>query len=733
MFKLSLQLQKAAQHLRGTTLNVTAVLATLVLLVVPRALAATTATNSCQLKSPKGAIQHVIYVQFDNTHFRRDNPDIPSDLEQMPHLLNFIQDNGVLMSNDHTVLISHTATGILTSLTGVYPDRMGQPVSNSFRYFKTDGTTRTGVSFAYWTAPLFDPAGSTTDTTPEMINENGKIAPAPWVPFSRAGCDFGAVATANTILENTAIDIPTVFGAGSPEAMEVASNPGQAFADFVGIGVHCAQDSGICAQSTHARPDLLPDEPGDYSDFNGLFGAKYVNPVIKPSGPMTDLDGTVIQDATGHIGFPGFDGMEATVSLAWVAQMQEAGIPVTYAYISDAHDGHGTAGSIHFAYGPGELGYTQQLQAYDQAFQKFFDRLEADGIDKSNTLFVFTVDEGDHFVGDTPTPAGCDGLTTPCTYNRVGEINADLRRMVYTQSGDSTLFSVHSDDAPTVYVNGTSAQPIRDQTDPLVRNLEREMSQLSWLNPYTGVVENNIMVALADHIGMKTLHMVTADPFRTPTFTPFADPDWFFFATGGTPPATCATQAACAFIPARTNQSFAWNHGDIQDEIASTWVGYVGQGVDPAGVDSTTWSDHTDVLPTILELVGLNDDYVHDGRVISEILEGYARPLALKKSTSFVALAQVYKQLNAPFGAFAMATLRASTKALASNDADDATYNSIEGQIQALTMQRNTLVAQMISLLDGAEFNGQTFSDAQAQSLIGQGQALLNQANALPH
>jgi hypothetical protein len=204
------------------------------------------AQNTCQLKSPKGAIQHVIYVQFDNTHFRRDNPNVPSDLEQMPHLLNFIMGNGVLMSNDHTVLISHTATGILTSLTGVYPDRMGQPVSNSFRYFKTDGTTRTGVSFAYWTAPLFDPAGSTTDTTPEMINENGKIAPAPWVPFTRAGCDFGAVATANTILENTAIDIPTVFGAGSPEAAEVTSNPGQAFADFVGIGVHCAQGSAIC-------------------------------------------------------------------------------------------------------------------------------------------------------------------------------------------------------------------------------------------------------------------------------------------------------------------------------------------------------------------------------------------------------------------------------------------------------------------------------------------------------
>ena len=64
----------------------------------------------------------------------------------MPHLLNFIRGNGTLMTNDHTVLISHTATGILSSLTGVYPDRMGQPVSNSFRYFTPSGTTRTGVA-----------------------------------------------------------------------------------------------------------------------------------------------------------------------------------------------------------------------------------------------------------------------------------------------------------------------------------------------------------------------------------------------------------------------------------------------------------------------------------------------------------------------------------------------------------------------------------------------------------
>jgi hypothetical protein len=699
--------------------------------VVPASAASATVANSCQLNSAQGDIQHVIYVQFDNTHFLRDNANVPSDLEQMPHLLNFITGNGTLMTNDHTVLISHTATGILTSLTGVYPDRMGQPVSNSFRYFKTDGTTRTGVSFAYWTAPLFDPAGSTTDLTPEMINENGKIAPAPWVPYTRAGCDFGAVSVANTILENTAIDIPTVFGAGSPEALEVAGDGGaagtQSFADFVGIGVHCAQGSAICSSANHGSPDMLPDEPGGYSGFNGLFGAKYTNPVIKPDGPMTDLDGNVIQDANGHIGFPGFDGVEATVTLSWVAQMQEAGIPVTYAYISDAHDGHGTSGNIHFAYGPGEAGYVQQLHDYDLAFQKFFDRLAADGINKSNTLFVFTVDEGDHFVGDQPTPAGCDGVTTPCNYNRVGEINADLRRMVRTQFGDTTVFSVHSDDAPTVYVNGTPAQPLVNQTDPAVRTLEREMGQLSWLNPYTGVVENNIMVAQADHVGMKTLHMITADPFRTPTFTPFADPDWFFFATGG---GNCAAPADCAFIPARTNQSFAWNHGDIQDEIASTWVGYVGPGVANIGVDSTTWSDHTDVRPTILELTGLKDDYVHDGRVAAEVLTGWAKPASL--TGHFIPLSQVYKQLNAPFGQFSMDALVASTRALNSGSAaDDSAYTSIEGQIASLTSQRDTLASQMKAALTDAAFNNQTINNKQAQNLIKQAQGLMNQMHAL--
>src|SRR6266508_3206666 len=95
--------------------------------------------------------KHVVYLIFDNVHFLRDNPNVPSDVEQMPHLLNFIRNNGTMMTNDHTVLISHTANGILTNLTGMYSDRHGQSVSNSYRYFKPDGTTLSSSSFKYWT------------------------------------------------------------------------------------------------------------------------------------------------------------------------------------------------------------------------------------------------------------------------------------------------------------------------------------------------------------------------------------------------------------------------------------------------------------------------------------------------------------------------------------------------------------------------------------------------------
>jgi hypothetical protein len=185
-----------------------------------------------------------------------------------------------------------------------------------------------------------------------MLTAEGKNAPAPWVAFTRAGCDVGMVATANAVLENIGPDVPKVFGPMSPEAAEVSSNPGQAFADFVGIAVHCAQGSDRCTAANNGKADVLPDEPNGYNGFLGLFGHKYVAPVlVGPGNTLQDLNGNVIQDTATppHIGFPGFDGMQAWVSLGYVLAMQKAGIPVTYAYISDAHDNHLPGGTTPLA------------------------------------------------------------------------------------------------------------------------------------------------------------------------------------------------------------------------------------------------------------------------------------------------------------------------------------------------------------------------------------------------
>ena len=195
-------------------------------------------------------------------------------------------------------------------------------------------------------------------------------------------------------------------------------------------------------------------------------------------------------------------------------------------------------------------------------------------------------------------------------------------------------------------------------------------------------MNENITAALADPVEMKTLHMVTADPQRTPTLTMFAHPDYFLFA--GAP--NCNTP--CITVPTTPpTNTFAWNHGGIQPEIATTWLGIVGPGVKNSSTDNTVWSDHSDTRPTMLALLGLNDPYVHDGRVMMSDLDRHAIPWALRKHQGTVAkLGATYKQLNAPFGAFAMNTLAASTKAIKSGTAsDDSRYTTIENQIQSLT------------------------------------------------
>jgi len=667
------------------------------------------AASQCTLQSAQGAIKHVIYIQFDNVHLTRDNPNVPSDLEQMPHLLNFFLNNGTVSSNHHTPLIAHTADDIITSLTGVYGERHGQPVANSFNYFNPASSDGLGssftTSFTYWT-DVVDPVA---DPTFNMLTASGKNAPAPWVPFTRAGCNVGAVSIANMELENTRADITTVFGVGSPEAIEAAASSSQATKDFVGIAIHCAAGNSVCAAGNN-KPDVLPDEPGGYAGFSALYGHKYVVPVIAPSG-LNDLFGKPIT------GFPGFGGISAAQSLAYTAAMQENGVPITYSYISDAHDSH----SFPFrAFGPGEAGYVAQLAAYDSAFDKFFTRLTGDGITPSNTLFILTSDENDHFAGGPPLNAACDGVNTACTYtpgtvgpSTVGEILTNIQALLGeedpTLDFTKTPFDIHFDMAPVFYISG---QPARDSA--IARQFEHDSAALQAVNPRTGNVDQ-LTRYLADPVELKLLHMVTGDPLRTPTFVMFGDPD-YFFQTFGSPNVV-------------VNPGFAWNHGGVAPEINNTYLALAGPGVRNNGMTNTVWSDHTDIRPTLLSLVGLQDDYQSQGRVLAEDLQlGALSPGVRNSGAGFEELAQAYKRINAPVGELGLASLKISTAALSG---DEATYNQLENQLQLITAFRNALAAAMLDALTKAEFEGQRISGVEEQVLVLQANILIDYVKRL--
>ncbi|PYX39200.1 MAG: hypothetical protein DMG81_09880 [Acidobacteria bacterium] len=239
---------------------------------------------------------------------------------------------------------------------------------------------------------------------------------------------------------------------------------------------------------------------------------------------------------------------------------------------------------------------------------------------------------------------------------------------------------------------------------------------LTAVNPITGNTDT-LTKFLADPVEMKLLHMVTADPARTPTLVMFGDPNYFFFAGAPNCTSPCVTE-----LP-----GFAWNHGDVQRDITTTWLGIVGPGVKRQGVTGEVWSDHTDIRPTILSLVGLTDDYSHDGRTLAEVMRDNALPTGVRRNPlAFTLLARAYKQINAPVGQFGRTTLAVSTSALAG---DDTTYNNLENRLTTLGSRRDALAAQIIQKLEAAEFNNQPLDWPTTFRLLLQANQLLEQAS----
>ena len=718
--------------------------------------AATSATAATAASSTS------IYLQFDNTHLLRDRSNFASDLELMPHLKNFLSDNGTLSDNEHTILISHTAGGILSALTGLYPDRTGQAVSNSYGFFRPNGSVGFSSSFKYWTditdggnaatnsADAARPTRTSTWSTAisrlgrrtrrrrgsrtrgrlrrrERLDRqrgareqqrdrvrrgadgdgSGREPPGEHRreggqrrAGSRSGCRSRSTPgrsrsrrssrpsapraraapgiTFTTSARERACERRPVLRAdrdrpdrrhdeglrrrlaGVERGARLADRPVRDGSAREGADrlrrdhdpLRGRRVASVTASSSAKRRPVPPGRAGRlHRASRGSSARRYVNPAINDgSRGGRRHERRPDRGSVRPAGLPGFDGVPAKVSLGYVAQMQEAGVPVTFGYVSRTRTTTTRTRSrrrrTRTACSRGRrararVGLRADAARVRPGVRDVLQRAsQHDGITKRNTLFVVTADENDHFAGGSSDERHAEphvlrnvDAGQQCPANQIGEVNANLSALI--PSGQPN-FSVHNDSAPTVYVNGDPAR-----TDATLRQLERDVAAAKAIGPVHLEQRRDPRRAVPGGQGRRedAAACVTADPQRTPSFTLFGNPDYFLTA-GQERAAGAATKFNC---PDSAHQAsvcvdyhFAWSHGDATEDIGRTWLGMAGPGVrelgdHEPGVDRTTRTSSR----RCSSLAGPGGQlHRRTVRVVSEFLECHGLPHALRDHES---------------------------------------------------------------------------------------------------
>ena len=350
------------------------------------------------------------------------------------------------------------------------------------------------------------------------------------------------------------------------------------------------------------------------------------------------------------------------------------------------------AGKIHTPTARARPATSQQLKDYDKAFGNFFTRMQ-ERRDHEGQLALRR-----HRRGGRPlrrhrarTTRRATASRTACTYanGHVTEVNGDLKRLVATYNAShgttaTTDFSVHSDLAPNVYITGN---PARDSATP--RDLEKAMSDMHGDEPATRASSRTCSSRwpIRSRRSCSTWSRPTRRGRRRSRRSRRA-------TTSSTRrrrrrARTTTSRTACSCRPRRSRTRTRRSRGTTaasSRRSATTWIGWVGPGIEKKGQTDKVWTDHTDIRPTMLSLLGLKDDYVSDGRVVTEFLKGDATPKSLNGSRRSRISARCTSRSTRRSAQFSMDTLCASTGALASNTAGDTTYANTETAL-AVTRQ----------------------------------------------
>ena len=301
---------------------------------------------------------------------------------------------------------------------------------------------------------------------------------------------------------------------------------------------------------------------------------------------------------------------------AYVAQMQEAGIPVTFGYISDAHDQHGVAGEIHATRGPGRgrlrpaaAGLRRRLRRVLQPAGRRRDQQEQHAVRRSPSTRA------------TTSPArsrrrpGCDGVDRRRATTASSARSTATCRAARDPAGDHDAVHGPLGHGADVYLTGNPAR-----TDPATRDVRAgRRRSCTASNPYTGHGRATSRAALADpvededaaHGHRRSAADADVHAVRAPRLLPVRDRRR---RTAATPCITVPDDAADEHVRVEPRRHPGRDR-------ARRGLGIVGPGVTQPRRRPTTWTDHTDLRPTMLTCVGLEDDYVHDGRVVIEQLD----------------------------------------------------------------------------------------------------------------
>ena len=439
-------------------------------------------TGTCDLQSKGDKIQHVIYLQFDNVHFERDNPNVPSDIEQMPNLLQLPEgQRDVRHERPHDPDLAHGRRD---------PELADRALSRP----ATARTSRTRTATSGPTASCrvlvvlqvldrqhgrrqpgeqpADAARPTRTTTWSTPTRPRSAAPAPRATRRRRGCRTPAPAatsatsgTANAVLENNnAIifrtgsssvfatdptgDMTKVFGENSNEWNEGKASQ-----------IAAVRHGGPRPRADRLRRDRGPlrrrarrhlrrqpascparHAPGRGGRLLGLQRA--LRREVRrsrdhegrgaPTGTpfVNDTTGHPIADQFGQCGFPGFDGMFAKNTLGEVAPDAGGRRPghVRLHLGRPRRPRRRRRDPPRLRPGRGRLRPAAQGLRHRPS-AGFFTRLdEPTGSPRTTRCSWSPSRRATTSPARRPTPQ-CDGVTTPCTYTNghVTEVNGDLQ------------------------------------------------------------------------------------------------------------------------------------------------------------------------------------------------------------------------------------------------------------------------------------------------------------------